>query len=171
MKETTVMATSMPEPIKRRVAAYINSARLLMEEQGELKPMAFIGVDGGEGLAMFPWGNVPNTNMAATMIRAVAKEGNATWVIVIMEAYVMRKLPDHNAVKVKLNQYGSVKDMPDREEALCVLVETTEQTWTGMAIQEKLEGNRATFGEVMFNATEQSEGRMVGLLPNRGTEH
>ena len=170
MKETTVMATSMPEPIKRRVAAYINSARLMMEEQGELKPMAFIGVDNGEGLAMFPWGNVPNTNIAAAAIREVARQGNATWVIVMMEAYVARRLPDYDTVQVRLKQYGSVKNIPDREEAFCVMVETTEQSWSGMAIREKLEGGRATFGEVMFNAT-NSEGRMVGLLPNRGSEH
>jgi hypothetical protein len=157
-----IWETTMPDELKARVESYVDNTRLLMEEQGGIKPMSFIGANNGKELAMFPWGNVPNTEIATAAMRAVCKESNAAWIIVIMEAYVARgddAVRGHAAIKKGLG----IRSVPGREEAVCVMVETRERSWTGIAIQQR-DGRRATFGDMKFESLPHNEGRFVGLI-------
>jgi len=161
-----IWETSMPDDLKARVSSYVDNTRLIMEEQGGIRPMSFIGVDDGKQLAMFPWGHVPSTDIAVAAMRAVCKEGDAAWIIVIMEAYIVQgdeAVRYHAAIK---NGLG-VRNVPGRHEAICVMVETRERSWTGMAMQER-NGDRPTFGEVKFKSAPFTEGRFAGLISPRG---
>ena len=151
-KDVPVQQTSMPDDLKRIAENYIKVARKILEEEGNIKPMAFIGL--GDDVAVFPWGNSPNTTFAANAIRHVCKKGKATWVIVLMESW-LRRLDI---------------EKPKRLEAVSFIVETRERSWTGTALQEE-RGGKKTFGEMKFNEAQSSAGTFVGLIPNEGTQH
>jgi hypothetical protein len=159
-----IWETSMPDDLKARVSSYVDNTRLIMEEQGGIKPMSFIGVNDGRELAMFPWGNVPNTEMATAAMRAMCKQSDAAWIIVIMEAYVVR---GDEAVRAYIKKAQGVRNTPGRHEAVCVMVETRERSWTGMA-EQHLNGQRPSFGEVKFVSAPWSEGNFTGLISPRG---
>jgi hypothetical protein len=166
------MDTSIPDKLKRQISSYIKTARTIYEAQGHLAPMAFIGVDEGEGLAVFPWGNTPNAEIASQAIRMVCKEGNAAWVIIIMEAWIVTgPVGDEISLRRDLKKYGSVINTPGRRGAVTFLVETHERQWNGTAFVKKLEGGKSTFGTMEFEDMNRSEGRFIGMLPNRGSEH
>lgn len=163
----------VPVECRLAVAAFIETARGLMEKEGELTPVAFVGrFDGGGdivgGLHLMP------KDMTPKIIRAVAKKIDADYVLFVTEVWLkpmdFKTRAEADAFYQRMSsEGGQVRDMPGRIDAVMFQLETYSGQFMANVPREGNEG-AYTFGEPKFDLSRESMGRFVGMLPPRGAK-
>lgn len=164
------MSTIIPQAYLEILNPLIAMARKFMEEGQSLHPVAFVGnfTTGMTVPVLFDASSVQAKEESSKEIRQAAKELDADFVAVIMEAW---SLPEDKARNYQaiLDRYGSIAASPYRVDIVTISVETHHGLWLAqMPIKPKGKSKkRRTFGEPKYRLFSEAEGRFVGLLPTK----
>jgi hypothetical protein len=140
-------------------------AKLIMEEQGGLAPVAFIGTNDGKiGMIMPSSMNDQDEKEAfAQAIREVSKEHKADFVVIFLESWlrVAKSQKEHD----KFVKSGKrISEMPDKKEVVFVSVETHDGNFTGHGEIHTDASGKKTFDTPELENTEKTDGIFTGLL-------
>jgi hypothetical protein len=156
------------------VTLCVEHSREMLEADGRLTPVAFVGTIGGEcslvtGLAAMP------KKVAAKVITATARKLDADFVLHIDEGWLKQfegTADDFERLRAENN--GEVRTMPGRIDVVLFNLDTRvgfffagpERTIIGERDGEPV----YSFGDAEFNLMENGSGTFVGLLPKRAAQ-
>ena len=141
------------------VNSLIDTARLMSESGQELVPVAFLGMPNGNiGAIELNTGDNIQKDLSAKVISTLAKEMNATFILTIMEAWMVRITQKDYPTGI------AVKDHPDRIDCVSIMFENKDGVWGDRIPFEVKENGARTFRAVNLHFTDRTEGRFVGLL-------
>ena len=161
------MKPAPPERLLALVNLCEGTARRILEEQGGLSAMAFIGSEGAFGI--MPVGHLPK-NAVKPIVHKIAREQDADFVLMVMECWALDERYADQLEQLRA-RYGQLSDMPAPYvyEAVSFGLDTHDGTWMGIAkIFQRPDGAKS-FEHVALTMFGLSEGRMVGMLPPRST--
>jgi hypothetical protein len=158
----------VPSETRGFVDRCVAHARELMQRDGALSPIAFVGTFNGGGIAIPALAMIPK-DVAAKVITLAAKQADADFVLHIDEGWGLEAQTEES-VKALHAKYGQVKDMPGRIDVVMFQFETYAGQFMAMPKREPF-GEMFTFGEASFQLLGHAEGRFMGLLPTRGKAH
>jgi hypothetical protein len=162
----------VPEETRAIVDKCIEHARHLLEKDGQLAPVAFVGRFGGEMTVLGGLGNI-GKDLAAKMMRKTARELDADFLLHVDEVWLYES-KDKTREEVEALRAESpgrqVRYMPGRIDAVMFNLETHLGTFLANVPRETVDeaAKRYTFGTVEFAFMREGEGRFVGLLTPRG---
>lgn len=164
----------MPEAVEQIVASVFEQAKVLVADDGELMPVAFlIQIDTGAFMPMgLPFHDDKEKHMAMMALRAMAKKMQSDCVIFMCEAWgasaTAKNADEARAETKRIAQTGNVRNQPGAYECLMINVETYNGNWIGMAKLVR-DGKTRSFERPAFKYMRGGEGMMMGYLPPRGT--
>ena len=150
----------IPESASVIVNGLIDTARGFVEAGKELAPVAFFGMPDGN-IAILPM-EIPDgksNDFAAKVIAEFAEQANATFILMIMEAWMV-KIKD----TAEARGITSLSNHPDRIDCISILFENQDGAWDDHIPVEFREGGTRTFRAVDFRMSDQLEGRFTGLF-------
>jgi hypothetical protein len=160
----------VPAEIRGMVEVMIEQARFNIEQDGVLEPVALVGTLDSCGLVAGL--SRISKDSAARVVRSLAKDKNADFVLWIDEAWLKSiDAPTMAEAKRIREALGDeVKDMPGRIDVVLFSLQTHSGDYLARALREPLDGKpgKYTFGAVNFRKPNQTEGRFLSLLPPRG---
>jgi hypothetical protein len=158
----------VPSETRAFVDKCVAHARELIQRDGALSPIAFVGRFEGGGIAISDLAAFPK-DVAVKVIREAAKQAKADYVLQIDEGWGLH-VDTKEEVDALRSKYGQVKDMPGRVDMVTFLFQTYAGQFSAMPLREPF-GETFTFGEVSFRLADHAEGSFMGLLPTRGKAH
>lgn len=159
---------NLPDDLQPIVEAATNEARRKLEAGEEIPGLAFLKIPDGDGCAMIPMSMFPHKDLWARFVRGVSEIAESPFVLIVSEVWVAES-SNRDDVEKLVEQYGQVRHVPGRREALLVQIETHVAFWQGFAYLEKRDGGGKTFGTLDLKMM-SGEGRLVGLLGRRSTD-
>jgi hypothetical protein len=175
------MDKQLPAEFRGLIESAIRMARTKLEAGEELPGVAFIDAPAAPAvhvtrMVVIPMSEVPTKDAWARMIRTVSALAEARFVMVVTECWITA-VNDKAAIDELMKQYGEVRFMPGRHEAVLAQIETHDGFWQGFAYTRNLGSGSAaatgtaqapkTFDEIKLVMPKANEGRMVGLLGSR----
>ena len=157
----------VPLEVREFVFVFIEQARAALKKDGYLTPVAVVGQFGGATEIIGGLGNMPK-DVSVALIRKRAARINADFTLFVDEIW-MKAFTTETETEDARKEYGEVRNMPGRIDAVMFMVETHIGQFVGNAVREGKEG-AYTFGEVKFDFMQAASGRYVGLLPPRGAK-
>lgn len=162
----------VPEETRAIVSKCIEHARYLLEKDGELSPVAFIGRFGGEMTVLAGLANIGKDNAAKEM-REMARKVDADYLLHIDECWMLEtKVSDRaEAETLRADTRGkAVRDMPGRVDGVMFNLETHAAIFAALVPRVTVDeaAKRYTFGAVEFQVMREGEGRFIGMLHSRG---
>lgn len=158
----------VPSEARSFVAMCVEHARELLQRDGMLTPIAFVGKFDGDITAVASLAAFPK-NVAAKVITLAAKHADADFILHIDEGWGLH-VDSEKEVDALRAKYGEVKNMPGRVDMVTFMFQTYAGQFTAMPLREPF-GKTFTFGAVSFRLAQQGEGTFLGLLPTRGKAH
>lgn len=165
--------SAIPETYWKMVAPLIERARVLLENDESLHPIAFVGSSRNQTIKIVvlntAGGDVENTS--AEQVRQVAYREDADFVFTVMEAWGLppEKVSKYQAI---IDQYGSIEASPYAVDFVSFALETVRGSWVAQVpLKPKgISKRKKTFGEPRFRLVTESAGGFATLLP-QPTEH
>jgi hypothetical protein len=160
----------VPIEIRETVDGIAQQARINLERDGCLVPVAFVGRLGGDFTVCGNLARIPK-EAAAQAVRALAKKQDADFVLWLDEAWLKAFTgSSKDEARRKREQYGGeVRDIPGRVDVVMFVLHTHAGVFVAQPLREEVEG-KYTFGAVTFEAPMTAEGRVMSLLPPRETK-
>lgn len=136
-----------------------------LKESKELMPVFFVGNDKEINIvgAVFDE-HIDSKDKTAKVVRQLAKETNATFVLFIAESWTLPSECVHEFMANR-DKYPSVSDHPSAFEIVSFMLETEKGT---KAAGAKILPGRE-MGPVTWIESKEFEGRFTGLIPKRAT--
>lgn len=151
----------IPPDLRACVDDAINTAREIAAESERIESVAIIR--NLEESVIFPFDHIGNSGFAATLIRKVAAQMDATSIIIVAEAWMARDTTGEERQK-----YQKVHDMPNRRDIVFFHVETESGIWfadADIASYNPDVKQAREFGPPFFHFTETTGGFFASLLP------
>jgi hypothetical protein len=140
------------------------AASRIFEETGELLPLYHVVIGTGEEIA-FP-GLPGNKDVAVAAVRELFRITEATRYVFMNEAWALMSEDEKTTQEVYRD---GVRNHPDRVE---IIMFSAEDVNEGMLLAHRdiiREDGKVRLGPLEIQDRGTNEGRMVGLLPQRGT--
>jgi hypothetical protein len=137
----------MNPELKSMLDELIGMARLNLERDGHLMPVAFIFSNGGFDVVGTPFTNDEEKEVTVIMLRGMARAKNATAVAMLAEAW-HATLP---GMTLESWDGTPARKMKNRREVVQVYVEEQDGYWIGLAPITRDKG-RPTFGKLEWQA-------------------
>lgn len=153
----------IPDDFMDRIIAGI---REQVSEYAELMPRFLIGTPkNGLLVVMAPFSNDREKDSVAQLVREMAKEHDADFVVFVSESWVVS---DDNARKYQegraAGKWRQVADCPFKQDCVVFIVETKIGAKTGWGMIATTDKKR-TLGEVTTRKSDGMSGRFTNLLP------
>ena len=158
----------VPSETRAFVVRCVEHAREMMQCNGALSPVAFVGKFGGGGILIDNLAALPK-DIAVKVITAAAKKADADFILHIDECWMLSS-DTKASVDALQDEYKQVRDMPGRIDGVMFNFETYAGQFSALPKREPF-GETFTFGEPKFELVKRVEGRFMGLLPTRGKAH
>lgn len=164
---TINIMSNLPEKqLRGLIDGTFHHARAQLVQHGELPPT--FAIIGGDAPVVVPadFGSEARKDMMALMVRELVKLHEAHTVLLVSETWTLPKGMHRSEAKALYEKYGQVANMPMRQEAVMVTVETRDgQNWLCVApIVRK--GRAVKLAEIdymdMASDDWKSQGRMAG---------
>jgi hypothetical protein len=157
----------VPAELRELVSSIVEVARGMLEKDGALQAVAFVGRLEPRNVGILGVGPLRNGSAAVTLIRAMADERNADFVLFVSEAWTFEG-PKEEAEKLRA-QYDEVQHIPGRIHAVMFALHTHVGFFVGDAERETVDeaAKRYTFGEIVFRMAQLGEGCMASMLPRK----
>ena len=160
--------SAIPEAYWKMVAPLIERARVLLEDDESLHPIAFVGSAKKRTIKIVVLstadGDVQDTS--AEQVRQAAYREDADFVFTVMEAW---GLPPDKVGKYQeiLEQYGSIEASPYAIDFVSFALETVRGSWIAQVpLKPKgISKRKKTFGQPSFRLVTESAGGFAALLP------
>lgn len=160
--------SALPERYRSIVDPLIEQARSLLESGESLGPTAFVGAFEGEQIVpvVLQTGSEESKDNAAALVRTAANAISADFVVIVMEAWSLRKDKMHQ-IQAIMDKYGSVGASPYAVDVVSLAVETRHGFWMAeVPIKPKgISKRKRTFASPEFRHFTEYDGRFVNLLP------
>lgn len=162
--------SAIPEAYWKMVAPLIERARVLLEDDESLHPIAFVGSSRNQTIKIVvlntAGGDVEDTS--AEQVRQAAYREDADFVFTVMEAWGLppEKVGKYQAI---VDQYGSIEASPYAVDFVSFALETVRGSWVAQVpLKPKgISKRRKTFGEPRFKLVPESAGGFASLLPQQ----
>jgi len=163
--------SAIPEAYWKMVAPLVERARVLLEDDESLHPIAFVGSSEKRTIKIVVLntadGDVQDTS--AEQVRQAAYREDADFVFTVMEAW---GLPPDKVGKYQeiLEQYGSIEASPYAVDFVSFALETVRGSWVAQApLKPKgISKRKKTFAEPRFRLVTESVQGFAALLPQPG---
>lgn len=163
----------VPIEIRMLVDAFAQQARINLEKDGYLEPVAFVGRLDGEVRICAGLSRLTKDD-GARFVRSMAKKHDADFALFIDEAWLRQFHAGSigEARRIRDEVGGEVRDMPGRIDVVMFNLQTYAGVFAAHAERIPLERapGKYTFGMIEFDRPELAEGRFVSLLPPRGAK-
>ncbi|ARL25475.1 hypothetical protein [Burkholderia pseudomallei] len=165
----------VPPQLRQLVDCLIVQARIKIELDGFLAPVAFVGQFDKDGVVaeVVACGGLGNLSKdeGTRRVRNLAKEHNADFVLWIDEAW-MTQFTTHSideAQRKVAEVGGEVRDTPGRIDVVMFVLETHLGIFVANPVREDAKDSPGgyTFGAVEFGRPNHAEGQFAGVLPSR----
>ena len=145
---------------------------IVFQRQGEVRPMWHCVTSEGEEMAMAPPPFL-SKDLAVTLMQAFFELKDVVRYVFVNEAWILQMTVDSDeaaASLARVNEEG-LANHPDRIEVVMFAGEDENGMLTAQRVIERPAGRKPRLGPLEFPDLTgvRSEGRMVGLLPQRGT--
>lgn len=154
----------LPEKFQPLVDSFVGTARGLLQDEGHLAAVAFIGR--GTDVISIPVEVHGDKDQAAAHVQKVAATLEADFIFTIIEAWMLGRphAKDYDSI---MRRYGSIGESPFGIECVLFQLETYEGIWTAYVEQKPLglSKKKKTFGEVELELFDGTQGRFANLLP------
>jgi hypothetical protein len=138
---------NLPDHLQRMFDDNVATARLILAEEGELGPVAFLGCRHGN--LYLPVDDFASSKMLGMFLRYLIRECSAEWILVVMDAAVR-----HN-------------DDRSAKRTIIWLLETQDGGHWSACADVITKGRKTTFGDVKLEFTKRCDGDLSGLfMPN-----
>lgn len=160
--------STLPERYRSIVDPLVERARSLLESGESLRPTAYVGAFEAQHIipVVLHTGSEETKDNAAALVRTAANTIGADFVVIVMEAWSLRKDKLHQ-VEAVMDKYGSIGASPYAVDVLSVAVETRHGVWMAeVLIKPKgISKKKRTFAPPEFRHFTEYDGRFVNLLP------
>lgn len=175
---TPLQDLATAEGMKSFVEELLPIAKGNLERDGHLVPLAFLIVTkhpktGADLPSPVPLivspDRLANNREKDSFVEAIQRlvvEMKACGVIMIMESWTTPEGWGEEAFKTAISKYGSVSNMPDRREAICVTAEHSKfkTPYFHMGVFERDAAGKPVLESWISHETAQVSGRFLGLL-------
>ncbi len=150
------------------VAPLIERARVLLESDESLHPIAFVGSSTRRTIKIVVLSTADGDveDSSAEQVRQVAFREDADFVFTVTEAWGLppEKVGKYQAI---LDQYGSIEASPYAIDFVSFALETVRGSWVAQVpLKPKgISKRKKTFGEPRFRLVTESAGGFATLLP------
>jgi hypothetical protein len=151
----------------------LKSARRQLVQSGDVAPVFLVlhGEGGAEAIAG-QFENPREKHQVAMMVRGLVNALDAHTVISVMECWTLPRTMTPDEIDALRDQYTQIADMPQRIEAITVMIEQRDgRKWAAQAYIER-KGRAVRLGEPVYNDMTGAEvaGRFGGwFAPERPT--
>ena len=153
----------MNPQLKAMLDELLRVARINLERDGNLMPVAFLFSNGGLDIVGTPFRSDEDKEVTVIMLRGMAREKKATAVAMLAEAWHANLEPGQT-----LTEWDGtpVRKMKNRREVVQVYVEDQDGYWFGLAPITRDTG-RPTFGQLEWHPMQERDARerFQKLLP------
>jgi hypothetical protein len=160
--------SALPDRYRSIVEPLVERTRALLESGESLRPTAYVGAfETGQLVPVaLNTGSEETKDNAAALVRTAANALNADFVVIVVEAWSLRKDKMHQ-VDAIMDKYGSIGASPYAIDIVSLAVETRHGVWMAeMPIKPKgISKKKRTFGPPEFRHFTEYQGRFVNLLP------
>jgi hypothetical protein len=152
--------------IKEFIEFVSEPAKSIFKIEGVLKPMYHAIKSDGEEIIIPTI--LQDKDLTVTIIKEIFKELDIVKYVFMSEAWTLSSEKDK--VPPELHKKG-ISEHPDRKEIILIMGEDDNgSTMASMDIIRRQDED-PTLGPLVFVSSEWYEGRMVGLLPQKGKVH
>jgi Exo-beta-1,3-glucanase len=157
----------MTEKLRDLLKLASMGAERVFAAKGELLPMWH--AETADGVSMLvPAPPTDNKDLAVRLIKALFEERHVVRFVFFDEAWTLRSTD--RAVVDKAVDHGDLSTHPDRVEVVVFVAEDAEGgALGGRRLIHRAPGKKATLGPLEIHEYLEAEGRLIGLLPQRGT--
>lgn len=160
--------SALPERYRSIVDPLVERARSLLESGESLRPTAYVGAFEAQHIipVVLHTGSEETKDNAAALVRTAANALNADFVVIVIEAWSLRK-DKMSEVESIMDKYGSIAASPYAVDVVSLAVETRHGIWMAeVPIKPKgISKKKRTFATPQFRHFTEYEGRFVNLLP------
>lgn len=160
---------AIPAAYLKFVDPLVNHARKLVEQGEALVALAFVGNLSTRQMATVAMNadSVQTKDAAAQHIRDTARQHDADFVFIVMEAWSLppKKIKQMDEI---VERFGSIGASPYRMEVASFSLETRYGIWVAQVPLRPKAGSKKkrTFGKPDFRLFTEAEGRFAALLPH-----
>jgi hypothetical protein len=146
----------IPDAYTSTVDMVISRARVNLERDGELLPVAFLCRDHNITIVGTPFSNRREKQAQAQVIRMMAKEMRAEFALFVAEVWFIKK-----TLGEPLDASVQPSASPERIEGVMFILSCPAEDFVGIAETKRAEGAAPTFGDVEWTA-----GKSDGIFAN-----
>lgn len=160
----------VPAETRDFIDGLVEKVRENLERDGYIETVAFAGHFDGRLTIIPNIARLPK-DVSSKLIRKIAGKVEADYALFVDEAWTL-EATSKTEVDLLREQYGEVRNMPNRIDVVMFSLQTHAAQFLGMPKRITIDEakKRYTFGAVEFEMMDGAEGRFVGLLPPKGSK-